>query len=283
MEGGGSVKLPRPSVACAYVFELRWVTYRHCLLTISSTPRQAVLLSYVIRSRTYHYQGFDILVLMTFTSVDLLVCLLEPLRFAGSIAELTTSHSWSSSQDLNGPRLSWTCLTACFAYCRCCCCRWAAKSKHACSSLVCSDQPGFLCKGCCNICAWMACNCVAALCCLIPVGALFVYIVSGLVGGAGKGPAAQYDLVAGCCAKKKIACCSGATIVCTVLLAIASAVLVSVSLCLRYVLAALTGCFCKPLPPASWTDQAMLLHPLPPGRSPIMRCSISSNWHDLGC
>ena len=99
-------------------------------------------------------------------------------------------------------RLSWTCLTACFAYCRCCCCRWAAKSKHACSSLVRSDQPGFLCKGCCNICAWMACNCVAAICCLIPVGALFVYIVSGLVGGAGKGPAAQYDLVAGCCAKK---------------------------------------------------------------------------------
>ncbi|CAE7646273.1 KEA2 [Symbiodinium sp. CCMP2456] len=51
LQGGGEIYLPHPSVACYYVFELRWMTYRHC---------------------------FDILVLMTFTSVDLLVCILEP-------------------------------------------------------------------------------------------------------------------------------------------------------------------------------------------------------------
>lgn len=134
---------------------------------------------------------FDILVLMTFTSVDLLVCILE---------------------------LCWTSIIACFAYCRCLCCFW--------------------CKGCCGICGWMICNCTSAICCLIPVGLLFLYIVSGLV---------------------------GATICCILLLAGASALLVGFSLGLRYVLAYLTCCFCKPLPPASWVDQVMLLHPLPPG------------------
>ncbi|CAE7249719.1 unnamed protein product [Symbiodinium sp. KB8] len=164
LQGGGEIHLPHPSVACYYVFELRWMTYRHC---------------------------FDILVLMTFTSVDLLVCILE---------------------------LCWTSIIACFAYCRCLCCFW--------------------CKGCCGICGWMICNCTSAICCLIPVGLLFLYIVSGLV---------------------------GATICCILLLAGASALLVGFSLGLRYVLAYLTCCFCKPLPPASWVDQVMLLHPLPPG------------------
>mmetsp|Transcript_54915 Transcript_54915/g.128925 ORF Transcript_54915/g.128925 Transcript_54915/m.128925 type:complete len:594 (+) Transcript_54915:16-1797(+) len=164
LQGGGEIHLPHPSVACYYVFELRWMTYRHC---------------------------FDILVLMTFTSVDLLVCILE---------------------------LCWTSIIACFAYCRCLCCFW--------------------CKGCCGICGWMICNCTSAICCLIPVGLLFLYIVSGLV---------------------------GATICCIMLLAGASALLVGFSLGLRYVLAYLTCCFCKPLPPASWVDQVMLLHPLPPG------------------
>jgi len=159
LQGGGEIHLPHPSVACYYVFELRWMTYRHC---------------------------FDILVLMTFTSVDLLVCILE---------------------------LCWTSIIACFAYC-------------------------FWCKGCCGICGWMICNCTSAICCLIPVGLLFLYIVSGLV---------------------------GATICCIMLLAGASALLVGFSLGLRYVLAYLTCCFCKPLPPASWVDQVMLLHPLPPG------------------
>ncbi|CAE7543828.1 KEA2 [Symbiodinium natans] len=164
LQSGGRVQVPSPSVACVYVFELRWVTYRHC---------------------------FDILVLMTFTSMDLIACIFE---------------------------FCWTCLIACFAYCRCLCCFW--------------------CKGCCGICGWMICNCSSAVCCLLPIALLFLYIVSGLV---------------------------GATILCTLLLAAASGLLVAFSLGLRYALAALTGWFCKPLPLASWVDQVMLLHPLPPG------------------
>ena len=66
---------------------------------------------------------------------------------------------------------------------------------------------------------------------------------------------------------------AGATICCIMLLAGASALLVGFSLGLRYVLAYLTCCFCKPLPPASWVDQVMLLHPLPPGS--LRLCLVS--------
>ena len=35
LQGGGEIHLPHPSVACYYVFELRWMTYRHCPFPVS--------------------------------------------------------------------------------------------------------------------------------------------------------------------------------------------------------------------------------------------------------
>ncbi|CAJ1417007.1 unnamed protein product [Effrenium voratum] len=162
--GGGFVELPAGSRSCAHVLELRWVGYRHC---------------------------FELLLLMAFTSVDLVVVLIE---------------------------IAWTLMIEFCASCRC---------------FFCS-----LWKGCCGICGWLCCNCCASACCAMPLVLVVLYLVFGLVAAG----------------------------VCGVLLLFGlGTLLLGVTMAVRYLLIAVSGCFCKALRPTSWLDMAMLLYPFPPG------------------